>query len=329
MNIDTGELLALASTPSYNPNKYWEYSPSLFKEWSVQNLFEPGSTFKPINLALALEEGVINPNGEVNDDGLVHVGGWPLSNWNNKPNGILNYAEVLQVSSNVGMVKIMSKMDPVNYWKWLRLLGIDEMPETDLPGAVAGQLKSKDTFINQPIEPAVASFGQGFSVTPLKLAQLHALIANGGKLVTPHITKGLNKDYQSYENAPFDSKQVLSPQVAQTVLGWMETVVENGSGAIAELKESVSGYRIGGKTGTADKSQNGKNYDSKICSFVASLPVEDPRFVVLVVVDEPQKPYAFGSTVAVPVAQKIIETLIVIEKIPPSSDSKELLAAKS
>ncbi len=329
MNIDTGELLTLASTPSYDPNKYWEYSPSLFKEWSVQNLFEPGSTFKPINLALALEEGVINPNGEINDDGLVHVGGWPLSNWNKKPNGVLNYAEVLQVSSNVAMVKIMRKMDPVNYWKWLKLLGIDEMPETDLPGAVAGQLKSKDIFVNQPIEPAVASFGQGFSVTPLKLAQLHALIANGGKLVTPHITKGLNKDYQSYDNAPSESKQVISPQVAQTVLGWMETVVEKGSGSIAELKESVSGYRIGGKTGTADKSQNGKNYDSKICSFVASFPVEDPRFVVLVVVDEPKKPYAFGSTVAVPVAQKIIETLLVIEQIPPSSDSKELLAAKS
>ena len=156
-----------------------------------------------------------------------------------------------------------------------------------------------------------------------------ALIANGGKLVTPHITRGLKKDYQSYENEPFESKQVISPQVAQTVLGWMETVVENGGGPIEDLKESVSGYRIGGKTGTADKSQNGKNYDSKICSFVASLPVEDPRFVVLVVVDEPQKPYAFGSTVAVPVAQKIIETLLVIEQIPPSSDSKELMAVKS
>ncbi len=325
MNIETGELLALASAPSYDPNKYWEYSPSLFKEWSVQELFEPGSTFKPINLALALEEGVISPNEKINDDGLVTVGGWPLSNWDRSPNGILNFAEVLQVSSNVGMVKIMRKLNPTRYWERLKQLGIDEIPETDLPGAVAGQIKSKQIFINQPIEPAVASFGQGFSITPLKLAQLHALIANGGKLVNPHITKGLQGDNQSVLKTLPESKQVLNPEVTKTVLGWMETVVEKGSG----MEANVKGYRIGGKTGTAQKSQDGRNYDSKICSFVASLPVEDPRFVVLVVVDEPQKPFAFGSTVAVPVAKKIIETLLVIEQIPPSISRNENLTIKS
>ena len=327
MDIDTGELLALASTPTYDPNKYWDYSPSLFKEWSVQELFEPGSTFKPINLALALEEGVISPNGEVNDDGLVTVGGWPLSNWDRRPNGILTFPEVLQVSSNVGMVKIMNKLNAGIYWQWLRRLGIDEIPETDLPGAVSGQIKSKQTFVNQPIEPAVASFGQGFSVTPLKLAQLHALIANGGRLVTPHITKGLKGDYESYFNSPSEPKQVLSPEVTKTVLGWMETVVSfyDESG----IEVDVPGYRIGGKTGTAQKSQDGFNYNSKICSFVASLPIDDPRYVVLAVIDEPQKPNAYGSTVALPVAKKIIETLLVIEKIPPSIDKKEHLAIKS
>ena len=327
MDIDTGELLALASTPSYDPNRYWDYSPSLFKEWSVQELFEPGSTFKPINLALALEEGVISPNGEVNDDGLITVGGWPLSNWDRRPNGVLTFPEVLQVSSNVGMVKIMNKLNASNYWQWLRRLGIDEIPETDLPGAVGGQIKSKQIFVNQPIEPAVASFGQGFSITPLKLAQLHALIANGGKLVTPHITKGLFGEYESYLKTPTKSKQVLSPEVTNTVLGWMETVVtfykENG------LEVNVPGYRIGGKTGTAQKSQDGLNYNSKICSFVASLPVDDPRYVVLAVIDEPQRPNAYGATVALPVAKKIIETLLVIEQIPPSIDRKEHLAIKS
>ena len=325
MNIDTGELLALASTPSYDPNKYWEYSPSLFKEWSVQELFEPGSTFKPINLALALEEGVIRPDGEINDDGLVTVGGWPLSNWDHNPNGVLNFAEVLQVSSNVGMVKIMRKLNPASYWQRLKQLGIDDVPETDLPGAVAGHIKSKQIFTNQPIEPAVASFGQGFSITPLKLAQLHALIANGGKLVTPHITKGLRGDSQFYLTTRPIPKQVLNPEVTSTVLGWMETVVERGSG----MDATVQGYRIGGKTGTAQKSQDGKNYDSKICSFVASFPVDDPRFVVLVVVDEPQKPFAYGSTVAVPVAKKIIETLLVIEQIPPTINKDKNLAMKS
>tara|TARA_B100000965_G_scaffold242710_1_gene203705 strand:+ start:1561 stop:3357 length:1797 start_codon:yes stop_codon:yes gene_type:complete len=327
MDIDTGELLALASTPSYDPNKYWDYSPSLFKEWSVQELFEPGSTFKPINLALALEEGVISPGGEINDDGLITVGGWPLSNWDRRPNGVLTYPEVLQVSSNVGMVKIMKKLNANSYWQWLKRLGIDEIPETDLPGAVGGQIKSKQVFINQPIEPAVASFGQGFSITPLKLAQLHALIANGGKLVTPHITKGLKGDYESYFNSPPESKQVLSPEVTNTVLGWMETVFsfyeKNG------IDANIPGYRIGGKTGTAQKSQDGINYDSRICSFVASLPIDDPRYVVLAVIDEPQRPNAYGSNVALPVAKKIIETLLVIEQIPPTLDRKKHLAIKN
>ncbi len=327
MDIETGALLALASTPSYDPNKYWEYSPSLFKEWSVQELFEPGSTFKPINLALALEEGVISPNGEINDDGLITVGGWPLSNWDRKPNGIITFPEVLQVSSNVGMIKIMNKLNASNYWQWLRRLGIDEVPETDLPGAVGGQIKSKQIFVNQPIEPAVAAFGQGFSITPLKLAQLHALLANGGKLVTPHITKGLRDNNESYFNTPPESKQVLSKEVTNIVLGWMETVVsfyeESG------IEVNVPGYRIGGKTGTAQKSQDGLNYDSKICSFVASLPIDDPRYVVLAVVDEPKKPYAYGATVALPVVKEIIETLLVIEKIPPSIDRKEHLTINS
>jgi len=326
MDVTTGELLALASTPSYDPNKFWDYSPSLFKEWSVQELFEPGSTFKPINLALALEEGVISPNGEINDDGLVNVGGWPLSNWDRRPNGVLTFPEVLQVSSNVGMVKIMNKLNASNYWQWLRRLGIDEIPKTDLPGAIGGQLKSKQIFVNQPIEPAVASFGQGFSITPLKLAQLHALIANGGKLVTPHITKGLKGEHESYFNTPPDSKQVLSPEVTNTVLGWMETVVsfykESG------IEADVPGYRIGGKTGTAQKSQDGLNYDSKICSFVASLPIDNPRYVVLAVIDEPQKPNAYGATVALPVVKKIVETLLVIEQIPPSAAIKEQLPLK-
>ena len=120
---------------------------------------------------------------------------------------------------------------------------------------------------------------------------------------------------------------MLSPEVTKTVLGWMETVVSfyDESG----IEVDVPGYRIGGKTGTAQKSQDGFNYNSKICSFVASLPIDDPRYVVLAVIDEPQKPNAYGSTVALPVAKKIIETLLVIEKIPPSISKKEHLAIKS
>ena len=297
MDSSNGELLALASTPSYDPNKFWNYSPALFREWSVQDLFEPGSVFKPINLLLALEEGVVTSSDTVNDSGIVNVGGWPLKNWDEKANGVIDFATVLQVSSNVGMVKIMRKLSPSNYWEWLHKLGLDSTPHTDLPGAVAGQLKDKELFVKQPIEPAVAAFGQGFSITPLKLAQLHALIANGGYFVHPHITK----DFADKDASSTINDRLFSGEVTSTVLEWMETVVEKGSGKGVKTDR----YRIGGKTGTADKS-DGRNYRSKICSFVAILPIEDPRYVVVVAIDEPKKAYAYGSTVAVPVAKEII-----------------------
>ncbi len=324
MNVNNGELLALASTPTYNPNQYWEYPPSRYKEWSVQELFEPGSTFKPLNLALALEEGVIESNGTVYDSGLVTVGGWPLTNWNKEPNGLLDFAKVLQVSSNVGMVNIMQKLSPSSYWEHLHALGLNQTPATDLPGAIPGHIKKKELFIKQPIHQAVAAYGQGFSITPLKLVQLHALIANGGRLVTPHIKKGFTTELSFARNNPNNDKPLLSPSVAKTVLGWMETVVEEGSG----IGVKIDNYRIGGKTGTADQTRDGISYDSKICSFVAILPIENPKYVVLVAVDGPRKPHAYGSTVAVPVAKKIIESLIVIEKLPPSDHPANMLSAK-
>lgn len=324
MDSSNGEILALASTPSYDPNKFWRYSPALFREWSVQDLFEPGSVFKPINLLLALEEGVITPHGTVNDTGVVKVGGWPLKNWDEKANGILDFATVLQVSSNVGMVNIMRKLSPTIYWDWLHRLGLDSIPKTDLPGAVAGQIKDKNLFVDQPIEPAVAAFGQGFSITPLKLAQLHALIANGGYFVNPHVTKEFSAGNSSSSTSSDLTKPLFSPEVTKTVLEWMETVVEEGSGKGVKTDK----YRIGGKTGTADKS-DGRSYRAKICSFVAILPIENPRYVVVVAVDEPQKSFAYGSTVAVPVAKDIIESLIVLEQIPPTANRKTLLSKKN
>ncbi len=315
MDVTSGELLTLASTPSYDSNSYWNYSPSLFREWSVQDLYEPGSTFKPINLALALQEGAIQADGTVIDTGIVNVGGWPIRNYDGGFSGVIDFPTVLQVSSNVGMVNAMRNLAPSRYWDWLHRLGLDVKPETDLPGALAGYLKSKKDFVNQPIEPAVAAFGHGFSLTPLKLAQLHALIANDGYLVRPHITRRLHGEELSKSPILNKSQPLLRSEVTRTVRSWMESVVEAGSGEGVK----TDGYRIGGKTGTADKSVNGTYQEGlKICSFVAHLPVEKPRYVVLVVVDEPKGANAFGSTVAVPVAKKIIDGLLVLEKIPPT-----------
>ena len=317
MDVRNGEMLALASAPSYDPNRYWKYSPALFREWSVQDLYEPGSTFKPINLAIALQEKAIQADGKVNDTGSLSIGGWPIFNHDRRANGLIDFPTVLQVSSNVGMVQAMRHVKPGHFWQWLHRIGIDTIPDTDLPGAVAGQLKSREQFTSQPIEPATAAFGQGFSLTPLKLLQLHAMVANGGRLVSPHITRGLRSgDGLASSGGPPNGVQVLDPAVTRQVTAWMETVVQKGSGKGVK----VEGYRIGGKTGTAQKALNGVYIPgARICSFVATLPIEDPRYVVLVVVDEPQGGNAYGSTVAVPVAKQIIEALLVIEKVPPST----------
>jgi len=319
MNVNNGEILSLSSFPSYDPNKFWEYDQNIFKNWYLQDLFEPGSTFKPINLAFALEEKVIKKDGLVNDHGFIQVGVWSLSNWDKKGNGLINYPKVLQVSSNVGMVKIMKNLNPISYWDWLRKLGIDKKIKTDLYESTPGYLKSRDNFINQPIEQAVASFGKGFSISPMKLAQLHAVLANGGYEVTPHVTADFKKN-----NMNLPKKKFFSEDVSETILEWMESVVDKGSGRGAK----VEGYRIGGKTGTSQKALNGVYTDKKVCSFVATLPIDNPKYLVLVVVDEPSKSYAYGSTVAVPVVKEIIESLIVIEKIPPTEINNEMIVRK-
>ncbi len=318
MDVNNGQILSLVSVPSYNPNKFWQYDSELFRGWYSQDLFEPGSTFKPINLALALEEGVIQKDGLVEDIGKIDVGGWTLSNWNKKGNGYIDYPKVLQVSSNVGMVKIMQNLDPTIYWDLLENLGINKNLETDLFESTAGQLKRKDLFVNQSIEPAVASFGQGFSISPLKLVQLHAALANGGFEVTPHVTSTFNERVNKNSK-----KQFFSNEASRTVLEWMESVVDKGSGS--EVK--IEGYRIAGKTGTSQKALNG-SYISRVCSFVAILPVNNPKYVILVVIDEPSGSYAYGSTVAVPVAREIIESLIVIEKMPPQIKDQEMIVKK-
>jgi cell division protein FtsI (penicillin-binding protein 3) len=315
MDVRNGEMLALASTPSYDPNRFWKYNPGLFREWSVQDLYEPGSTYKPINLALALQEKAIDPAGTVNDVGQLSIDGWPIFNNDQSAYGVIDFPTVLQVSSNVGMVQAMANVKRDRFWHWLHTIGIDEVPDTDLPGAVAGQLKSKAEFTGGAIEPATAAFGQGFSLTPLKLVQLHAMLANGGRLVSPHITRGLRSGDALANDSREAGIQLLDPKVTRTVIGWMETVVEKGTGKAMK----IPGYRIGGKTGTAQKALNGVYIPgARITSFVAVLPVEDPRYVVLVVMDEPQGGNAYGSTVALPVARQIVEALLVLEKIPPS-----------
>ena len=320
MDATNGELLALVCEPTYDPNAYSQFGLELFKNWVVSDLYEPGSTFKPINVAIALEAGVIKPTTVIKDPGTIKVDGWNIFNHDYHSqggHGDLNIAQILQHSSNVGMIEIMQRLDREAYYRSLQNLGLAEKTNIDLPGEVVGKLKLKSDFLSREIEAATASFGQGISLTAIKLLQLHGAIANGGKLVTPHVVSGL-VDFQGkiYWKPQRQSKQLFSPQTARSVLEMMESVVTEGSGQVAQ----IPGYRIAGKTGTAQKPSPTGGYRSKakITSFVSILPVDSPRYVVLTIVDEPQGQYTFGSTVAAPISKSVMEALIFQEQIAPS-----------
>ncbi|MGK7931114.1 MAG: peptidoglycan D,D-transpeptidase FtsI family protein [Microcystaceae cyanobacterium] len=318
MDATDGSLLALVCEPTYNPNEYHKYDVSLFRNWAVSDLYEPGSTFKPINVAIALDAGVIQPNSTIYDSGSVTVDTWPIGNASKTGYGALSIARILQTSSNVAMVHMMRRLTKKDYYNRLRELGLRDKVGIDLPGEVAGHLKNEQIFTERNIEVATASFGQGFSLTPLKLVQLHGALANGGKLVTPHVTKGLvDGEGNVHWQANHEVKQVFSPESSLKVVQMMETVVSQGTGKPAK----IANYRIGGKTGTAQKAAPRGGYlpNARITSFVSILPVDKPRYVVLAVVDEPQGDDAYGSTVAAPIAKQVMDSLISLQGIPPST----------
>ncbi|MEH2084144.1 MAG: penicillin-binding protein 2 [Nostoc sp.] len=318
MDALDGSLLALVSQPTYNPNEYAKANISLFKNWTVADLYEPGSTFKPLNVAIALENGIIKPDDMFNDSGSIRVANYTIKNAMNNRNGRISIAQILQYSSNIGMVQIIQRLKPSIYYNWLERLGLGQKVDTDLPFEVGGRLKSQEEFIASPIEPATTSFGQGFSMTPLQLVQMHGALANGGKLVTPHVVRGLiDSKGQMHDSPPRTiPRQIFSTATTQKVVEMMETVVTEGSGKPAQ----IPGYRIAGKTGTAQKASPNGGYikGARMTSFVAILPVESPRYVVFALVDEPKGESAYGSTVAAPIVKSVIEALIPLEEIPPS-----------
>ncbi|MBN3926453.1 penicillin-binding protein 2 [Nostoc sp. NMS4] len=318
MDALDGSLLALVSQPTYNPNEYGKADISLFKNWTVADLYEPGSTFKPLNVAIALENGIIKPDDMFNDSGSIRVANYTIKNAMNNGNGRISIAQILQYSSNIGMVQIIQRLKPSIYYNWLERLGLGQKVDTDLPFEVGGRLKSQEEFIASPIEAATTSFGQGFSMTPLQLVQMHGALANGGKLVTPHVVRGLIDSKGQMHDSPTHTvpRQIFSTATTQKVVEMMETVVTQGSGKPAQ----IPGYRIAGKTGTAQKASPNGGYikGARMTSFVAILPVESPRYVVFALVDEPKGESAYGSTVAAPIVKSVIEALIPLEEIPPS-----------
>jgi cell division protein FtsI (penicillin-binding protein 3) len=328
MDVRDGSLISMASEPSYDANKYYDATPESRKDWVLSDLYEPGSTFKPVNVAIALEADAAKPTDTFHDEGAIEVDGWPIQNNDFESEGgrgELTIAEILKYSSNVGMVHLMHKLQAGLYYGWLERLGLDKETGIDLPAESAGQSKGYQQFTESPIEPATTAFGQGFSLTPMKLLQLHSTIANGGKLIVPHVVQGLYSPdgVLQWEPKRAQPRQIFSPATSKAVMKMMEEVVANGTGKGAQ----IPGYRIAGKTGTAQKADpNGGYIDgARITSFVGIFPAEKPRYAVLAVFDEPQGENAFGGTVAAPVVKAVMERLITLQQIPPSEPVKEAI----
>ena len=318
MDVHNGELLALASQPSYDPSRFWKAQPRQFREWSVEDIYEPGSTFKPINLVIALEEGLVHENSMVQDTGRIDLGSAEIRNNLDKVHGVITMPQLLKVSSNVGMVKTMLRLPQNRYWQRLNDLTIEQVPETDLPGATAGQLPSPKIFRSNPIYAATASFGQGIALSPLKLLQLHAALANGGWLVEPHVVQGLrNVDTMETTTRTPQRKRIFQEASTATVRSWMETATRLGQEEMPVAR--IHSYPAAGKTGTSQKVRQGR-YDPEavITSFVTYLPTDRPRFVVLVVVDEPRGEQLYGSTVALPVAYQVIDSMVALDNLLPA-----------
>jgi cell division protein FtsI (penicillin-binding protein 3) len=344
MDADTGALRSLVVWPTYDPNNYnrdvdhyrkivgrgkdpkFDNATTLLENWAISEPCEPGSTFKPINIAIALENGVIKPSTIINDTGSITVfkGLKPIRNSHLEKYGEIDIAKVLEVSSNVGMVKIMQKLKPEIYYNWIQRIGLGQKYGIDLPSEGLGRIHSRREFLASPAYPANTAFGQGFTLTPMQMVTLLGSIANGGKLVTPHVVEGLFDSAGLRKDKPTvpEPTQIFSPANTESVLKMMETVVIRGSGKNAR----ISGYRIAGKTGTAQQVSNGSYSDDnrKITSFVGILPVDSKhRYVVFAAIDRPKGGIeALGSTVAAPVVKTVMESLISIEGIPPSDPSQ-------
>ncbi len=320
MDARDGGLRALVSEPSFNPNQYYKSDLSLLKNWAITDLFEPGSTFKPINVAIALETNTIKPNSVFYDEGQITVDGWPIRNNDYASagaRGSQTITQILMYSSNVGMVHMMAQLKRKEFYRWLQKLGLGRPTDIDLPSETAGQLKTEEQFVSAAIEPATAAFGQGLSLTPLQLAQLHAILANGGNLVVPHVVEGLvdaNGQMQWQPDRP-PPHRIFSQKTSQTVVQMMTAVVNDGTGKPSQIPR----YQVAGKTGTAQKATAEGGYgNARITSFVGILPANAPRYVVLAVVDEPKGDNAFGSTVSAPIVKAVMEVLISLDGIPPS-----------
>lgn len=304
MNPRTGAILAMANRPHYDPNFFYRYSPQEWKNRSLSFVYEPGSTFKTIIAAAALQEGLVTPSETFEDAGEITAGGVTVHNWDSKGHGRVTFADITKYSINTGFIQIGQRLGEERLMRYTRNFGFGQATDISLPGEEYGLLFDPKRMT--PSDLASTSIGQGIAVTPLQLLTALAAVANEGVLVKPFIVKEIrNADGTLVTETPVKPvRQVISPATARTLTNLLEKVVAEGGGA----KAAVKGYRFVGKTGTAEKlKQGGVGYAEGryIASFAGYGPAEDPQVVALVVIDDPVGAY-YGGEVAAPVFSEIM-----------------------
>lgn len=305
LDARTGEVLAMANLPSYNPNNRGKLEPGRMRNRAVTDLFEPGSTLKPFTAATALEAGVVKPNTVIQTaPGYLSIGNRTIHDAH--PQGALTVAQVIQKSSNVGAAKMALSLPSQAMWTTFHHVGFGEVPESGFPGEVSGKLRPYATW--KPIEQATMAYGHGISVSLLQLARAYTIFASDGELLPLTLVK---------RDAPVETTRVLKPETAREVRAMLELAVQPGGTA---PKAQVVGYRVAGKTGTAHKLE-GRSYASNkyISSFIGMAPASNPRLIVAVMIDEPSGGAYYGGTVAAPVFSQVMAGTLRLLSIPPDA----------
>lgn len=316
MDPKTGDILAMASYPSFDPKKYQEFPSNLYKNPFVSDVYEPGSTFKPIVMSSAFEEGVVKPATKCPVcAGPVEIGGYEIRTWNNKYYKDTNMVEVIQHSDNTGMVYVSQKLGLDKMLSFLNKFGVGDLTNIDLQGETAPGLKPRDSWYK--VDLATASFGQGISVTAIELLSAISAIANNGKRMQPRVVSAIETPNGEIKKLqPKTLGKPISERTAKIMTELMVNAVTKGEASWTRIK----GYRVAGKTGTASIPIQG-HYDPNqtITSFVGFAPANDPKFVMLVVLNKPTTSI-YGSETAAPIFFSIAKDLFSFYNIAPSGD---------
>lgn len=308
----TMAILSLVCLPDYDLEKYYLFNENFYKNLAISDLYEPGSVFKPLIVAAALEDKRIKPNDTYNETGQVSVGEYNIKTWNDKYEGKISMTRILEKSSNVGMVYIGEKLGNKKIYNYLEKYGFGQNTGIDLEGEASGYLKPQNNWY--PIDYATVTFGQGIAVTPIQMIRAFASIINGGDLMKPYIVHKIVSDNKTTEIKPKVERKILSQSTSDIIRKMLVSTVEN-----AEAKwDRPKGFSVGGKTGTAQVPIKGFYDASKtIASFIGFAPASDPKFLTFVVLYEPQTSI-WGSETAAPLFFEIAKDLIVYYNISPT-----------